>query len=418
MKALPEALMKSPSTSLGILSNMKQWLYIGLILGAFAVPWFASAAPLKSTMEVSGWLPYWRSASSTKDVTPNLGALTTVHPFSFSVDEDGELKDTLKINEEPWKSFVTAAKAQKVRVVPTIMWADGEAIHEVLSDKGKRAELVKDIVALATDNDWDGVDIDFESKLAETHDHFSAFLRELYPAMGNKWVYCTIESRTPLSARYDVIPQNIEYANDYVEINKYCDRVQIMAYDQGGIDRQLSRAAIGPYTPIADVRWVEKVMQEAMKTIAPRKLVIGIPTYGYEYQVTPRSSGGYDYSRLWAFNPRYATDIASKLGLAPTRTLGGELQLLYLPEVLERKEKGGRVRNDASSANLGVQTNALSNTATAPAVREAFNVMSWGDSTSVLQKVALAKRLGLRGVAIFKLDGGQDPNIWNALWGR
>lgn len=410
--------MKPRSYPVDILTNMKQWLYGMLVCAALVLPGVVSAAPVKDSVEVAGWLPYWRAASSTRDVTPNLGALTTVHPFSFTINADGTLTDTLRINDEPWKSFVAAAKAQKVRVIPTIVWHDGEAIHKVLSDKTARAKLVKDIAAVAVKNNWDGVDVDFESKLAETKDYFSAFLKELYTAMGQKWVYCTIESRTPLSVRYEIVPENIEYANDYVEINKYCDRVQVMAYDQGGIDRQLSRAAVGPYTPIADVRWVEKVMKEAMKTIAAKKLVIGIPTYGYEYQVSPRSSGGYDYTRLWAFNPRYATDIAAKLGLTPTRTEGGELQLLYLPEVLERKEKGSKVKNDASSANLGVPATALSNAATAPAVRSAFNVMAWGDGTSVAQKVALAKRLGLRGVAIFKLDGGQDPTIWNTLWGR
>jgi spore germination protein YaaH len=31
--------------------------------------------------------------------------------------------------------------------------------------------------------------------------------------------------------------------------------------------------------------------------------------------------------------------------------------------------------------------------------------------------VELAKRLGVRGISIFKLDGGQDPDIWNVLTG-
>jgi len=380
------------------------------------MPLFAHAAPVKTELEVAGWLPYWRAASSTRDVVPNLGALTTAHPFGLYVQEDGTIQDTLRITEEPWTSFIVAAKIQKVRVIPTLVWTDGQAIHTVLSNTRSRAKLVKDIVALTVQSGWDGIDIDFESKWAETKPYFSAFLRELYPAMGNKWVYCTIESRTPLASRYDTIPANIAYANDYVEINKYCDRVQVMAYDQGTIDLELNRSTVGPYAPIADIRWVEKVMREAMKTIAPRKLVIGIPTYGYEYQVEPRSQGGYTYSRMWAFNPRYATDIAATLGLTPMRTAGGELQVFYLPEVLSRKD--GKTVNDASSANLGVPANALSNTATAPSVRTAFNVMSWGDNTSVAQKINLAKRLGLRGVAIFKLDGGQDPNIWNTLWGR
>src|SRR3989344_1224054 len=44
-----------------------------------------------------------------------------------------------------------------------------------------------------------------------------------------------------------------------------------------------------------------------------------------------------------------------------------------------------------------------------------FRMMVWPDAESVRQKVELAKRLGVRGISIFKLDGGQDPNIWNVL---
>ena len=39
-------------------------------------------------------------------------------------------------------------------------------------------------------------------------------------------------------------------------------------------------------------------------------------------------------------------------------------------------------------------------------------MVTWPDHISVLGKVELAKRLGVRGISIFKLDGGQDPKIW------
>jgi spore germination protein YaaH len=287
-------------------------------------------------------------------------------------------------------------------------------MHRVLGDQDLREKLVDDIAALVERYNFDGIDIDFEAKWAETNEYFSVFLRELYGALGRKWLYCTIESRTPLESRFDTIPANIEYANDYKEINKYCDRVQIMAYDQGTIDLSLSRAAAGPYVPVSDARWAEKVMREAAKTIDRGKLVLGIPTYGYEYEVEPLSLSTFLYKRLWSFNPRYALQIAEELGLAPTRNTAGEMQVLYVPYMLESNDAA----RSAASKNLGVPANPLSNVATAPAVRTTFNLMTWSDAGAVAQKIALAKKMQLGGVAIFKLDGGQDPLIWGILKGN
>src|SRR5205085_1467678 len=98
--------------------------------------------------------------------------------------------------------------------------------------------LEDDITALVMANNFDGIDIDFEAKLTQTRPYFSTFLKGLYQRMGKKWVYCTIESRTPVSSRYpdgNVPADATDYANDYVAINRYCDRVQIMAYDQGSV---------------------------------------------------------------------------------------------------------------------------------------------------------------------------------------
>jgi len=374
-------------------------------------------APATGSFEISGWIPYWRSASGTRDVLPHLSQLKSVMPFGYTMKSDGTLVDTAHLSQEPWTSFMAAAKAAKVRVIPTVMWGNGDSIHSILSNTSTRIALEDEIANLVKQNGFDGIDIDFEAKKHETINYFSTFLKGLYQRMGNKWVYCTIEARMPLEDRYSpgaTIPADAtDYANDFIAMNKYCDRVEIMAYDQGTIDVRLNAARSAPYAPVADPGWVEDLVTLAAQTISRNKLIIGIPTYGYEYTVTPLSGSGYKYKVLWPFNPGYATDIATRLGITPYRTSADEAGFIYDAKLLEPAPTNGdsTLTQQATAASTSVAKNAGSQINTSAP----FNYMTWSDSQAIADKVALARKLGVRGVAIFKFDGGEDPEIWSVL---
>jgi spore germination protein YaaH len=269
---------------------------------------------------------------------------------------------------------------------------------------------------MVKEKNFDGVDIDFEGKKAETKKYYSLFLKGLYLRLGSKWLMCTIEARTPLESRYDTIPKDIQYANDFVEINKYCDRVRVMAYDQGTIDIVLNRARTAPYIPVADPAWVAKTLELAAKTIKKNKLVIGIATYGYEYQMTKLSEYGYRYDLQWAFNPKYAIDLAASLGITPQRNASGEMSFMYRPVVPTVPTVSTTTpATDTGAANVasviaGVAQNAPNDAITGP-----VNIVWWSDAKAIKDKVDLARQFGLKGVAIFKIDGGMDPAAWSYL---
>src|SRR3989344_5240414 len=107
-----------------------------------------------------------------------------------------------------------------------------------------------------------------------------------------------------------------------------------MAYDQGTIDTRLNAIRTAPYAPVADPGWVENLVMLVAQTVPRNKIIIGVPTYGYEYTVTPNQNGKYQYKVLWPFNIRYATDIATKLGIVPTRTSANEIGFAYDPKIL------------------------------------------------------------------------------------
>jgi spore germination protein YaaH len=365
-----------------------------LLLGAFLMllPSPALAAAKAPAFEVSGWIPYWRVASGTAEALSHIEHFNALMPFGYVVQNDGTLHDAFGFSAtsstSTAKMLVAAAKAAGVKVVPTVMWSNGQAMHSVLRSTRSRIALEDRIAALVKENGFDGIDIDFESKLLQTRPYFSLFLEGLYARMGKKFVYCAIEPRTPPSSAFSVIPEKLQYVNDYAVINKYCDRVEIMTYDQGATDLRLNAAANGtPYIPVSDPKWAQKVITLASGFISKNKIVIGIPTYGYEYEVVPLTQG-YRYNLQWAFNPGYATQLARDLGITPMRNSAGEMSFTYTPTTTPQL---------------------------ASAVPDPRRIVWWSDAQAINDKIQLARELGVRGVAIFKIDGGQDPNIWNVL---
>lgn len=373
--------------------------------------------PYTGPLEFSGWIPDWRLASASIDVMPHLSQFKSVMPFAYEVNDDGTIRDTSELSKNEWPQIIAAARASKTRIVPTVMWGNGQAMQNVLSNPTARVALEDSIANLVKANNFDGIDIDFEAKQEQTRDYFSTFLKGLYSRVGNKWVYCTIEARQPLLDRYSPgttpPPDATNYSNDYNAINKYCDRVEIMAYDQGTVDVRLNSARAAPYAPVADPGWVGDLVTLAAQNIAKNKIVIGVATYGYEYQVTPQN-GSFQYQRLWAFNPRYATQIAGKLGITPTRTSANEMGFIYNPSALPASAP---TNGDVTQTQQTTQpaTTVTQNAGSQVNTSLPFNYMTWSDAQAIADKVSLARQLGVRGVAVFSMGGAEDQAMWSIL---
>jgi spore germination protein YaaH len=370
-----------------------------------------------ASFEVSGWIPYWRSATGTADALQHLDAFTEINPFVYTIKKDGTLVDNGKLQEEPWASFIATAKAKKIRIIPTVMSSDKEFLSATLKNAKKRQALEDAIAAEVKAKGYDGIDIDFENKGASTRTYFALFLKGLYQRMGTKWVTCTIEARTPPADLYKTIPADLEYANDFAAINKYCDRVRFMTYDQRDAVYTLNEANKSVLNaPIADPKWVEKAIRLAMKQIKPSKIQIGIATYGYEYRVGG-AVGDYTYKILWSFNPRYASQIAQLYGMTPTRNSAGEMGLAYVPTSTQMLIGTDTFAADPVGEDTGVSvpTGGIPTSADENTLQTAFRYLVWSDAQAIKDKVDLAKRLGIRGVAIFKIDGGEDLAMWPIL---
>ncbi len=353
---------------------MKKVLFLLFIL---LIPAISQAKAL----EFSAWVPYWKKTAASAEATTHLNQLTTLSPFSYEVNDDGTIKDPMKISQEPWVSLLASARAKKVKLIPAILWNDGQAIQKTMATKKTRDAQIKQITDIVKANNYDGIDIDYEGKTTAVFKTFGLFLKDLSIQLhkNKKVLVCTIEPRLPPTSRFLTVPEEIEYSNDYKMINTYCDEVRLMAYDQMTADILLNRRnkSVGLYAPVADISFVKKVVGYAHQQIAYNKIVIGVANYGYAYQVIDKGTF-YDYKKLSALTYKTFMDLAASTGSTPKRNNAGELSFTYF--------KDGQSR---------------------------YAVIS--DSVAIASKVKLAKNLGLKGIALFKVDGESDPNLWTAL---
>ncbi|MEI6479819.1 MAG: glycosyl hydrolase family 18 protein [bacterium] len=354
---------------------------------------------LGAKFSYGAWVPYWKKAVAIPDVVQNVNSLKEISPFSYEVQKSGIVRDAMRLTDVSWLTLMETAYGSNIKIIPTFSWQNGDEIHAILSSSTLRTAHIANILRVVDANDFDGIDIDYENKKAETSTYFSKFLTELSKAIHakKKTLSCTIEARTPPSSRFVTVPKVFEYANDFKVINTVCDEVRIMAYEQGRVDLKLNKtksASGNYYAPISDSDWVEKVILEALKTIKKEKIMLGIANFGSEYDVR-LVNGVSTYTDLRNLSYNEFQVLASTTASKVVRNNAGESGFIYTV-------------NSISSTSTIIGTSTLTN-----ATSTRFVTLS--DSKAIQAKITLAKKYKLKGVFLFKIDGESDPNLWSVL---
>jgi spore germination protein YaaH len=382
-----------------------------LILSATPFLAFAatSATTAKTPFIYGAWLPFWTTVAGEQDIAIHLDSLQEVSPFSYEIVSGGAILDDLKIGSGAWDGWFSAVRSGGVKIIPTIAWFDAGGIYNLLSNTKTRQAEEDKIAALVKTENFNGIDIDFEGMSPATRPYYSLFIQglaqRLHPA-GDK-LTCTVVPRTPPDSLYETVPTHIIYPENYTVLNQYCDEVRLMAYDQETVDLKLNATKGNGilYAPVADPDWVTKIIQLALKSISAKKIVLGIPTYGYEYEVQ-WNNGITTYQRVRAFDYFDAMDRAESLNINPARDNAGELSFTYASSTYIQEPP--ILTTVVSSAQPVELMNIDPNASTT------FFV-SFPDAASEMQKVTLAKQYGLRGAMFFKADGQMDPAIWDLM---
>ena len=225
----------------------------------------------------------------------------------------------------------------------------GDAVHRIINDPAKKERLINDVTRILQQNNFIGVNVDFEELQEKNNEKLVAFQKDLYEHLHERHLLVT----------QDVIPFNEDY--NFKQLSKYNDYIFLMAYDQFS-------DASGP-GPIAHQKWIEGAVDEAVKNIPIQKLILCLAAYGYDWKLGKEVS---------------------------SRTVSYQ-QALYTA-----KDEEAKIDFDDDSYNLHYDYDDENN------VR---HQVQFTDAATTFNALRFATEYGLAGTALWRL-GDEDPRTW------
>ncbi len=225
---------------------------------------------------------------------------------------------------------------------------DPAPVEKILSDPDKIRSHAKALVDTVKADGLDGLDLDYESLKAADRDTFSSFVEDLASQLHREHLILAIALHSKTSE-----PGNWDgpQAQDWRRIGAAVDLARVMCYDEHW---ETSEAG-----PVAEPAWVSQIMEFAVTQIPRSKLEIGVPGYGYNW-----------------------------IGKKATDVTYSEFQALP----------------GASTAKRDPVSNEL-------VLPNGQATAYFCDAQAEAPKLDIARRLGVRGVCLWRL-GAEDPGWW------
>ena len=239
---------------------------------------FVAAARPDRPLQLVATLPYWNVPRDVGNILAHKADLAVISPWIYGIDDRGRV-DSMAPPADVAAIDAALARLSRagVKLVPTVAnVTDGEwdyaGIIRVLRDPARRARHVAELVDLAHTHGYSGIDIDYENFRSGDRTTFTSFITELATALHSVGKTLSVDVFAKASDRgYD--QRNV--AQDYRALGQVADTVRVMAYDW-----HWSTSEPGPIAPIT---WVRDVLRYAMTQIPRRKIILGVPAYGYDW---------------------------------------------------------------------------------------------------------------------------------------
>lgn len=243
------------------------------------------------------WVTPWNMG----EVNDTNAPYSSYSAFWGTVDSDGF---TL-VAKAPYTNWGTFA-AENVGDKPSFLTLTGHpnATYLTLSSSESQQKFTQNVLDLVKNYNFTGVDIDFEGLGYENRDLFTSFIRNLAAALHaeGKQLAVTVEARIA-----NQVPM------DWYSLGIIADEIRVMAYDYHA-------RMTGQPGPVSPLGWVKEVVDYAVQVIDPKKVVIGLGNYGYDWEAptAPEESWnglGLSHARALALAEEYKSPIIRSTGI-------------------------------------------------------------------------------------------------------
>lgn len=241
------------------------------------------------TFGVHAWIPATADQlDSVVSFEKNREQFKSISPFVYALEEDGSISQRGDVLST---EVFERAKAEGVLVIPSITnnFDRGDTGTNVLLDNERRDLLVNTLIGLVDQNNFDGVDIDFENINTEARDQFSIFIEQLGVELRkrDKRLVVTLQPKESDSQDWSGVG-----SQDFEIIGRHADEVRIMTYDHARVNT--------PPGPIAPIGWYENVLRYAVSKIPAEKVVAGVPFYAYRWCTEQKGEACPTDGLVWA----------------------------------------------------------------------------------------------------------------------
>lgn len=288
--------------AINMLKNLLLFLIglgIGVAVFVIALGYYAKSSPGGEKFlnplglekpEAIGFLPYWLVDREGEDF---FGDLDEVSYFGLTIDHDGTIMKRTKPTEtEPgWlmmqskkiASILKTAKEKRINRSLVIFSGDQETIDRLMTDPAKHAKnLINEISPIIDEYGFEGVNIDIESVTIASESarqSFTTFMKTVDEELNRK--------NESVELSIDVSPTAMlkSYLIDVQAISGYVDKVIFMTYDFHYPGSSVT-GAVAPNNGAGVTAEfdTETSIELALKILEPRKIILGVPLYGYEWE--------------------------------------------------------------------------------------------------------------------------------------